>query len=112
MRAQPCAGAVGALLAASFLRELRLRLREPERGAPCSLRLDPAGRGMSARGVTEAREALHAAALAYAAAEGAPNIDGIAARVWRRMQLLRAGDAYGLAVRLERERLAARRATG
>lgn len=45
----------------------------------------------------DARDALLAAALAFHEAEGAPNIDGVGARAWRRMQLVRAADAYGQA---------------
>jgi hypothetical protein len=47
----------------------------------------------------EATKLFIAAGVAYYEAQGAPNIDGIAARVLTRARLMIAADAYGLAVR-------------
>jgi hypothetical protein len=52
----------------------------------------------------DARDALLAASLAFAEGVGAPDVDGVSARVLARVRLLLAADAYGVAVMRERER--------
>jgi hypothetical protein len=55
------------------------------------------------RAVEEALATARAAMLAYAEAVGAPDENGIAARVITRVRMLRAADAYGHAVMAERD---------